>query len=217
MINHHPSDSILKSFAAAELPASVSVAVAIHNEMCEHCRNKVQTYTEQLAHNTELNSELELELDSEFLSMMDGIIADESKDYHPAVVEEHHNYGCDQIKLPTALQNLAITGFQSIGKLARSRVELDDGAIRSSLLQIEAGGDIPSHTHNGFEVTVLLDGSFQDEMGSYNKGDFIWLDSEHSHNPTTSEGCLCYAVVSDSLHFTQGLSRLLNPIGKLIY
>jgi putative transcriptional regulator len=64
---------------------------------------------------------------------------------------------------------------------------------------------------------LLLEGSFEDEMGSYHEGDFIWLDGKHTHNPVTKEGCLCLTVASDSLHFTQGLTKMLNPIGKFIY
>jgi putative transcriptional regulator len=54
-------------------------------------------------------------------------------------------------------------------------------------------------------------------MGTYHEGDFIWLDGKHTHNPITKEGCLCLTVASDSLHFTQGLTKILNPIGKFIY
>ncbi|MGL5391190.1 MAG: ChrR family anti-sigma-E factor, partial [Shewanella sp.] len=37
------------------------------------------------------------------------------------------------------------------------------------------------------------------------------------HAPTTKSGCLCYTVLNAPLHFTKGLSKLLNPIGELIY
>ncbi|PKG56926.1 anti-sigma factor, partial [Shewanella sp. GutDb-MelDb] len=30
-------------------------------------------------------------------------------------------------------------------------------------------------------------------------------------------GCLCYTVVDAPLRFTKGISKLLNPIGELIY
>jgi putative transcriptional regulator len=104
-----------------------------------------------------------------------------------------------------------------VGKLARSRVAIDDGPLRSSLLHIGAGGEIPEHTHTGFEVTLLLDGEFSDEEGSYVPGDFIWQDGSHQHTPLTKDGCLCFTVVSSALHFNKGLSKLLNPIGNLIY
>jgi putative transcriptional regulator len=76
---------------------------------------------------------------------------------------------------------------------------------------------VPEHTHKGFELTLLLDGEFEDEMGKYVKGDFICLDSAHKHSPQTTQGCLCLTVVNDALQFTKGMSKLLNPFGNLIY
>jgi putative transcriptional regulator len=217
MINHHPSEQVLTSFAAAELPTSVSVAVAIHIEMCPHCQEKVNNLTSKLADKSLSDDVINEGIDMDLEAMMNDITADEGKDYYPPVAQSHQDLNGKKITYPAALKQLSVTNWQSVGKLARSRVQLDDGPLRSSIYHIDAGGDIPQHTHNGFEVTVLLDGSFDDEFGTYQKGDFIWLDSEHNHNPITKEGCVCYAVVSDSLHFTQGVSRLLNPIGKLIY
>ncbi len=104
-----------------------------------------------------------------------------------------------------------------IGKLSRARVQLDENEIHTSLLYIEPGGGVPEHTHKGFELTVLLEGSFEDEQGEYVKGDFIMLDSSHQHQPISKQGCLCYTVANDALHFTQGINKLLNPIAGFIY
>ena len=41
MIKHHPTDEILSQFVSADLPASLSVAVAIHVDMCPCCKSKV--------------------------------------------------------------------------------------------------------------------------------------------------------------------------------
>ena len=76
---------------------------------------------------------------------------------------------------------------------------------------------MPEHTHKGFELTLLLDGSFSDDKGEYVKGDFIMLDASIKHNPISQDGCLCYTVANDALHFTQGINKLLNPIGNFIY
>jgi putative transcriptional regulator len=101
--------------------------------------------------------------------------------------------------------------------LARTRIQLDETEIHTNLLHIEPGGSVPEHTHKGFELTVLLEGSFHDDHDKYVKGDFIMLDSSHQHHPVSPEGCLCYTVANDALHFTQGINKLLNPIGSFIY
>jgi putative transcriptional regulator len=119
--------------------------------------------------------------------------------------------------LPNAFNNYSRSDFSRIGKISRSRFESEDNELRASLLHIEAGGEIPNHTHTGFEITLLLEGQFEDESGVYNKGDFIWLDGSNSHSPKSKEGCICFTLVNSALHFNKGLSKLLNPIGKLIY
>ncbi|WP_295898616.1 ChrR family anti-sigma-E factor [uncultured Vibrio sp.] len=122
-----------------------------------------------------------------------------------------------QVSLPTAIRSIGLKEWQGIGKVSRARLTLDDEERRTSLLHIAEGGHVPSHTHKGFEITLLLQGSFTDEMDTYHAGDFIWLDGSQTHTPETDEGCVCLTVSSDALHFTQGVSQLFNPLGKLIY
>ncbi|AQP98506.1 transcriptional regulator [Pseudoalteromonas aliena] len=226
MIKHHPSETLLTEYCSASLSASLSLAVSIHVDMCPVCQAKVakieasnadELFSEQptqfeKSHNEQSESFEEFEL-----NLLDMITSDNSIDevYEVAPVSikvNEHKY-----QLPRALTRISHSKFTQVGKLARSRIALDDGALRSSLLHIDAGGEIPEHTHTGFEVTLLLDGEFSDEEDSYVPGDFIWQDGSHQHTPLTKDGCLCFTVVSSALHFNKGFSKLLNPIGNLIY
>ncbi|MDB1125604.1 ChrR family anti-sigma-E factor [Vibrio algarum] len=134
----------------------------------------------------------------------------------PVTVKEIEVSGT-RVALPRAMKSISLKEWQGIGKISRARLNLDDDERRMSLLHIAKGGNVPQHTHKGYEITLLLEGSFEDEMGSYHAGDFIWLDGKHTHNPMTQEGCVCLTVSSDALRFTQGVSQLINPLGKLIY
>ena len=107
--------------------------------------------------------------------------------------------------------------WSGIGAVRRARIVSDEKNVRASLLHISAGGQIPAHQHKGYEITLLLEGSFSDELGSYEKGDFILLQGDVNHSPKTEKGCLCYTVLDAPLHFTRGVSKVLNPLGKLIY
>ncbi|MBU2882435.1 ChrR family anti-sigma-E factor [Psychrosphaera sp. B3R10] len=229
MINHHPSLDILQSYVKAELPASITVAVSLHVDMCATCKAIVDAKTAEVADvelatqdnvtdgefETQMPSGTEPELDLE--NMLNAITQDDSLARMEPTAQKFFEAGNKTLPIPRALSNINFGDWLNLGKLSRSRMEIPDGNLRSSMLYIGAGGEVPHHTHNGFEITLILDGSFTDEMGSYGVGDFMWLNGEHKHQPETVEGCLCYTVVSDSLHFSHGVSRLLNPIGRLIY
>lgn len=216
MIKHHPTLEMLEQFSQGALPASLSVAISAHVEMCPCCAKKVAAYELENS-NMVFDDGFTGELDMDFDQMMSSITADSSADvakaYEPEVIEYHNAKAI----VPRAIASVTRSNFSHVGKLSRSRLELDDGDARASLLQIAPGGEIPNHTHTGFELTLLLDGSFEDESGSYVAGDFIWLDGRHSHTPKTKDGCLCFTLVNSALHFNKGLSKLLNPIGNLIY
>lgn len=222
MIKYHPSDSMLHQFVQGTLPISMSVAISTHQEMCAECRAKltalqkmeaVMTFesveeSEHIASWSEENND----------AMIDAITSLPDEAEKPAPSNNATlNFNDVEVVLPHALRRIGHGRFTRLGKLTRTRLDLEDGDLRTSLLHIEPGGEIPLHTHKGFEITLLLQGEFSDENGHYGPGDFIWTDSRHNHTPYSENGCVCLTVVSDALHFNAGLSQLLNPIGKLIY
>jgi putative transcriptional regulator len=164
-----------------------------------------------------LGGEEEIVVDSDFAAMFADIVADDTQAELISIPQATLMYQHKEVLLPRALSCLERSEFSTIGKIGRSRFNADDGTLRASLLQIAPGGEIPEHTHTGFEITLLLDGDFSDEDGEYVPGDFIMLDGAHNHTPKTKDGCLCFTVVSSALYFNKGISKLLNPIGSLIY
>ncbi|WP_448555331.1 ChrR family anti-sigma-E factor [Thalassotalea montiporae] len=240
MIKHHPDDIMLGKFVEGDLPASIAAAVAVHVDMCPKCKTKCEALTEQQAehvfssnghvsstqpeegsqpHTSEHNAFETAEFGSSLsiAQMISEITENDEIDLAVESREETISVQGTQYKLPRALTNLAMGKWTSIGNLARARLALDEEPIRASLLQIQPGGSVPEHTHKGFELTLLLEGHFKDDMGEYGPGDFIMLDGSKTHSPITDDGCLCYTVANDAQHFTQGLNKLLNPIGSLIY
>ncbi|KJY95618.1 MULTISPECIES: ChrR family anti-sigma-E factor [Pseudoalteromonas] len=223
MIKFHPNTQLLEQHVLGALPASLSVAISAHLELCDDCCDTVAALEQRIGEQTftddageELTGSQEL-LDAQMSAMLSDITADTDVDDFAIQSAKQISVGDRNITLPRALSHVGMSRFVQAGKLARSRLELDEGSIRTSLLYIAPGGTIPEHTHTGFELTLLLDGTFTDEEGEYQPGDFIWLDHKHDHTPYTEQGCLCLAVVNSALHFNKGLSKLLNPIGELIY
>jgi putative transcriptional regulator len=230
MIKHHPTFELLSLFVKGELPASLSAGIAIHADMCPVCQAQIAQLTEQVA---ESNFEFEEnfldrfivdgseDMDELPIANFDQMIADITEITEVSLpetkVEKLISFNNKEYILPKPLNNIALGKSSNFGKLSRARLQLNEDEIHTSLLHIEPGGGVPQHTHKGFELTLLLDGSFEDENGEYVKGDFIMLGGDHQHHPISSKGCLCFTVANDALHFTQGINKLFNPIGSFIY
>lgn len=88
--------------------------------------------------------------------------------------------------------------------------------FKTELLRIAPDVGVPAHTHEGEEITLLLDGAFEDETGHYVRGDLIVLDERFSHYPVSDKekGCICLAVNSAPIKMTGPFMRLLNPFLK---
>ena len=227
MIKHHPKFELIQAYVNGDLPASLSMGIKIHAEMCPICQQQIAQLTEQVAEmsfeneSTQVNSikteENTAEVSFDFASMIDNITNSSAIQEVIQPMSRNITFKEKSYQLPAVLNRIQFGKTANVGKLSRTRLQLDEEEIHSSLLHINAGGGVPEHTHKGFELTVLLDGSFSDEKGEYVKGDFIMLDASIKHNPFSEEGCLCYTVANDALHFTQGINKLLNPIGNFIY
>lgn len=103
------------------------------------------------------------------------------------------------------------------GKLWRAPVRVG-GEEMLNLIYMAENAHLPEHTHKGNEATLVVNGVFNDENSEYRDGDFVLLDGNHKHSPATqNEDCLTLAALEGPLHFTTGLSRLLNPFSSLFF
>lgn len=211
----HPEEKLLQGFAEGTLSAGLNVVISAHVEQCVSCRKKT--------------SELEAKATVDWLQTADeetaktpsfeGMVADitskaqskESAEMDNSVTEIHmldHS-----VKLPKVLAKVASEGLvwkKLAGGINQASVTLDD-QTQCEFLYMKPGSQVPVHKHQGTEVTLVLDGSFSDELGKYRPADFVVRDKTHTHQPASEEGCLCFAVLDSPLTFTSGLARLLNP------
>ena len=72
---------------------------------------------------------------------------------------------------------------------------------------------MPSHTHHGTELTLVLTGGFKDEDGHYVAGDVAFADGDVDHKPIADEGedCICFAVTAGRLQLTGPVGRWFAP------
>jgi len=93
--------------------------------------------------------------------------------------------------------------------------DTEEGEV--SLYWIRAGQKLPTHTHEGSEITLVLKGGFSDATGHYARGDVAVADQEVDHRPVADddgEDCICFAVTDAPLRLTGAIGRWVQPFLK---
>lgn len=218
MINFHPDNALLAAYAADTLPLSMTLAVAIHVEFCPTCARRVADLERQLAESVLIADQVSSEETHLFDDMLSFILEQPTLNVSALVEEPKIEIQGQTFWLPRALRHISRQNWQQMGNIGRSRLLLgEQSSGRASLMYLSAGAAVPKHTHRGMELTLPLTGVFRDELGEYIPGDFVLRDAQIAHQPQSKEGCLCFALLDAPVQFTQGLPRLLNGFGDLLY
>ncbi len=87
-----------------------------------------------------------------------------------------------------------------------------NGKDSVKLIKMDPGTSVPLHSHNGKEYILVLEGSFCDEYGEYNKGDMQINDQKTKHNPTAckNDGCICLSISENDVVFFGKFGSILN-------
>jgi len=86
-----------------------------------------------------------------------------------------------------------------------------DSVYKAALIKMAPHAKAPAHRHQGRELTLVLEGGYQDEYGRYHAGDLVIIDEPVPHRPVAGpEGCLCLVATDFPVRFTGGLGSVLN-------
>ncbi len=223
MIKYHPNINTLTEYASGSLDTAAAIAVSAHMHFCHQCRKQTQDL--QLLGGTMLDNNIAVaDIDSSVLhSLMQKIDAVDTK-VETKVQPAGHKQVTD-----ASLAGLPPVVAKMIGnrnKLKWKRLTkslqiapLTTGQSRAevSLHKISAGGKVMQHDHRGQEYTLILKGSFSDESGVYQPGDFLLKQPGDIHSPyaAANRDCICLTVVEAPVRFTSLLGKLLNPFLRL--
>lgn len=210
MTQWHPHPDQLVEFAAGSCRSGVSIAISVHLHYCNQCRQTLSELESTSAVLFEQQAPAPV-ADTAFASLMDRIARE------PAAVEEP----TPNPRFPRALASLipgsleALKWNQPMKNLRVTRL-LDDGDLIVGLHHMKAGGRVPNHRHRGEEISVVLEGGFSDQLGSYGAGDFISRNVTDTHSPQADahEDCLVLSVVEAPIKLTGPLGWILNPFLK---
>lgn len=85
---------------------------------------------------------------------------------------------------------------------------------RMYLLRAKGGIQLPEHSHEGEEWTLILKGSYRTDTQRYFRGDLHIADETTDHAPYVEEGedCICLVVTQGQLHMKSWLPRLIQQV-----
>lgn len=216
-MSHHPSDSRLTEYSAGGMAYGPAVCISTHLERCHECTQRVDNLN--LLGATMLD-----QIDSAECSddLFDRVI--DSLESAPTSQAITSAEAANQSTVAqSALRALLPQGLESVAwkRLAKGVSSFEVPSINGEgfsvkLLRVSKGSSVFQHTHTGTEFSVLLQGGYSDELGSYAAGDFVECDSSHNHKPVAhrDQDCILMTAVEGDLKFTGVFSRLLNSVIK---
>ncbi len=202
-------DALLADYSAGKLPVILHALVASHLTLKPENRNFVRVM-EAVAGDAMMASHVAALTDRD--AMLEAIF---SASHAGAEIKRETGKPVSPDVVPEPLVPLvgrdmsAIRWQRQLPGFRRAKVSNADG-LEAALLWIKAGRRMPSHSHDGSEITLVLQGAFRDESGRYGRGDIAIADHEVDHRPVAEDGedCICLAVTDAPL-------RLTGPIGKI--
>lgn len=205
-ITHHTPEAMLASYAAGSLPQPFAIVVAAHISMCMTCRASLGAH-----------------------QAAGGVLLDASG--HEPVSDTLKSQIWDQLDAPVVPRPTfrasgiypgpimeALKGkppqWKSLGMGVKQSILSADKTGSTRLLYIPSGQAVPDHTHNGLELTLVLQGSFSDQTGQFRSGDLEVADQALEHTPIADAGlpCICIAATDAPLRFSSLIPRMLQPL-----
>lgn len=214
-IRHHPKEMTLAAYAAGQLDEARGVVIAAHLKLCRECRLAVGDF-EVLGgaciETVEPIAMSDSALDSFWLRAGKQETARSAASVYAA-----NDFSLDAAHpLARYLKDGidAIEWRQVAPGLSQHVIPADGyrpGVLR--LLKISPGVRIPKHTHGDEELTLILRGSYTDEVGDFRHGDLADLDEDVLHSPlaTGEEPCICLIATSAPLRFRTIVGRIVQP------
>lgn len=217
-----PGEDLLLDYASGALPEPVSVLVATMLALRPDLR---QTVSEMEAVGGYLLEEIEpaaLSNDA-FDAVLSRIDALEMPDEASANNDNAAPSDAETIAVvPEPLRSYLGSPLSKLAWRKRGpgieevRLPVSDKRFEMSVLRLGPGRSVPTHSHEGSELTLVLDGAFSDAAGRYARGDLAVNGEEDQHAPQADpqDGCLCLAVTGGPLRFSNPLIQLFDRITR---
>lgn len=201
-------DVLMARYVAGSLPYPAHVLVRAHLEITRTNHSFVAGLEDMAGEALEESDALPLtERTGRLAAIFEAVPSDDletsprASSVFPAVLRDF--IGFDETDIPWRTK---MPGFREY--------EFESDGCHASIYWIKPGRKIPAHTHEGQELTLVLDGAFADGQGRYGRGDISVADDTVDHRPIaeTDRPCICFAVTDAPLRLTGSLGQRLGDI-----
>tara|TARA_R110002124_G_scaffold100107_4_gene246572 strand:- start:3326 stop:3970 length:645 start_codon:yes stop_codon:yes gene_type:complete len=202
-------DALVAEFVSGTLPTPLQVLLASHLEMNASNRDWVANL-EALA-GIELSG-IEPEPLSDRNAMLERIMTS-PKEERPLVQARYNDPTPDMLRrfigMPLSQVSWKRNRFAGIDEVKLGEID----GCKATLYRFPAGKGVPLHTHEGIEMTLVLQGGFSDETGHFVKGEISVADGTVDHRPVADEDeeCICFSVTDAPIRLTGPLGRFISP------
>lgn len=219
---HHLDEATVLSFAAGALSPGMAAVAATHMEVCGLCRGRLsdaeriggalmgqqQPAAVDTARGARLREAMRALLDAK------PEVEAQTATAHTQVATPVISDGLPRPLQPYFGHSWRALRWRWMGPgvhMIRAARASGDTLI---LLKIAPGKSMPMHSHQGTELTQILQGAYDDALGHYASGDVADLGNEIEHQPITAPGvpCVCVAALDAPLRFPGWLARKLQPL-----
>lgn len=203
------------AYSAGTLPEAFNLMVASHLSFCDACRAEAESYDSLGgavldSDDFEASAVSDSALDATLALIAGGPVERAEPDYDPTSI------------LPAPLQDyvggdVSQIKWKPVGLGVKQAILKTSDQASARLLYIPAGAAMPDHSHKGVEMTMVLQGAFQDEDGYFARGDVEIADSDLHHTPVADihEDCICLAVTDAPLKFRGLIPKLAQPFLRI--
>lgn len=208
-MNHHPPEEYLIDLAAGAASEGVKLLLETHLALCSPCQT-VRADLEQVG----------------------GILLEEEGAATPSPMPELGALRAPAVRLarpalpvaagnvPAPLRSFIGASFEALAwrtvwpgvqELPVPGIDRREGL---KLLRIRQGMALPNHTHEGDELTLVLQGGYRDATGHYQVGDIALANERINHQPKADWGdaCICLTAVERPLRFNGLIARTVSRL-----
>lgn len=204
-------DALMARYAAGILPEPARVLVEAHLEMRSVNRSRVAEFEtaagDILEHMEPVSlasreDALKAIFQAAPLAMADAAPAVPANAFFPKAIRDFAGLDAADIPWKTKIPGLK---EYSLGKIDGCDV---------SFFWLKPGRVVPAHTHEGYELSLVLDGAFNDARGRFVKGDISVADESIDHRPVAEAECPCigFAVSQAPVKLTGSWRQLLGDM-----